>query len=212
MTSFSLFVSIDSLMARPRTIQTSALLSAAREVFVEQGFSATTASIAVRAGVSEGTLFKRFSTKEDLFIAALGLADYGQWRAALLEAVGQGEVQRNLERAALALLAEADERIGNLVAVFSRGIDPSHNPMLQKLKHPGQGDETTFIRYLQAEMEVGRIRPVDAEVTAVMLVGALGTFIHRESMPPPLQDEASRLDKGRFVRGLMDVLWPGLKP
>lgn len=199
-------------MARPRTIQDTHLLTVAREVFVEQGFSATTASIAQRAGVSEGTLFKRFSTKEDLFAAALGLSDYGSWRAGLLASVGQGEVQRNLERGALAMLAEADERIQNLVAVFSRGIDPSHNPMMEKLSHPGKGDEAAFASYLQREMDAGRIRPVDVEVTAVVLVGALGTFMHRECMPRPPGDTTFRLDKGRFVRGLMDVLWPGLRP
>lgn len=179
---------------------------------MEQGFAATTASIAVRAGVSEGTLFKRFSTKEDLFAAALGLTDYGVWRAGLLDSVGQGEVQRNLERAALALLDEANERIQNLMAVFSRGTDPSHNPMMQKLNDPGQGDENTFMRYLQAEMELGRIRPLDAGVSAVVLAGALAAFTHRECMPRPLQEQTVRIDRGRFVRGLMDVLWPGIKP
>lgn len=212
MTTAITFVSMDLLMARPRTISDAQLLSAAREVFVEQGFAATTASIAVRAGVSEGTLFKRFSTKEDLFAAALGLTDYGVWRAGLLDSVGQGEVQRNLERAALALLDEANERIQNLMAVFSRGTDPSHNPMMQKLNDPGQGDENTLMRYLQAEMELGRIRPLDAGVSAVVLAGALAAFIHRECMPRPLQEQTVRIDRGRFVRGLMDVLWPGMKP
>ncbi|WP_135230286.1 TetR/AcrR family transcriptional regulator [Deinococcus fonticola] len=211
-------------MARPRTIQDSVLLTAAREVFVEQGFSATTASIAVRAGVSEGTLFKRFSTKEDLFAAALGLSDYGAWRDGLLASVGQDEVQRNLERAAMAMLAEAQERIQNLVAVFSRGIDPSHNPMMQKLSDPSLGDEQAFAAYLGGEMEAGRVRPVDVQVTAVLLVGALGTFIHRECLPhsrsagssppapPPGPSFSQPLERGRFVRGVLDVLWPGLKP
>lgn len=205
-------MSIHLLMARPRTIQDTDLLLAAREVFVEQGFSASTATIARRAGVSEGTLFKRFPTKEDLFAAALGLNDYGAWRSELLARVGKGHVQRNLEQAALALLEEADERLENLVAVFSRGIDPSHNPMIEKLGHPGRGDEAAFSTYLQHEMELGRIRPVDVNILSVVLVGALGTFIHREHLPGATPEGQVKLEKGRFVRGLLDVLWPGLQP
>ena len=49
------------VMARPQTIHTDTILAAARDEFLAQGFTtATTARIAKRAGVSEGTIFKRF--------------------------------------------------------------------------------------------------------------------------------------------------------
>lgn len=49
--------------ARPRE-----LLAAARDLFVERGFAATrTGEIAERAGVSKGTLYVYFDTKENLF-------------------------------------------------------------------------------------------------------------------------------------------------
>lgn len=48
------------------------LLDAALELFVEKGFSATRAEeVAVRAGVSKGTLFLYFPSKEDLFKAVV---------------------------------------------------------------------------------------------------------------------------------------------
>jgi AcrR family transcriptional regulator len=57
-----------ALTARQRRI-----LEAAVEVFAERGFEgATTAAIAQRAGVAEGTLFKRYRTKRDLLLAVLG--------------------------------------------------------------------------------------------------------------------------------------------
>lgn len=200
-------------MARPRTIQNTDLLSAAKEVFIEQGFSATTASIAQRAGVSEGTLFKRFATKEDLFVAAMGLSEYGEWRAILLASSGQGEVRHNLERAALGLLSETDERMKNVVAVFSRGIDPSHNPLLHKLGESGRADVAAFAAYLQAEMRLGRVRLLDVEVAAITLIGALGTYIHSQCLPaPPGAVPAESIEAGRFVQGLLDVVWPGLQP
>jgi TetR/AcrR family transcriptional regulator len=48
------------------------LLDAALDLFVEKGFAATRAEeVAVRAGVSKGTLFLYFPSKEDLFKAAV---------------------------------------------------------------------------------------------------------------------------------------------
>ena len=56
-------------MARTRTISDEQILDAAQAVFLEQGPQATTSAIADRAGISEGTIFKRFPTKQALFFA-----------------------------------------------------------------------------------------------------------------------------------------------
>ncbi len=58
-------------MGRNKTISDDELLDVARDTFVEQGFAASTKEIARRAGVSEGLIFQRFQTKEDLFFAAM---------------------------------------------------------------------------------------------------------------------------------------------
>jgi len=58
-------------VARKRTIPDEDILKAAREVFVEKGFAASTRAIARHAGVSEGLLFQRYRTKADLFFAAM---------------------------------------------------------------------------------------------------------------------------------------------
>ncbi len=48
------------------------LLAAALDLFVEKGFAATRVEeVAQRAGVSKGTLFLYFSSKEDLFKAVV---------------------------------------------------------------------------------------------------------------------------------------------
>jgi AcrR family transcriptional regulator len=46
-------------------------MTAAREIFAEQGASATVAAIAQRAGVGPATLFRRFPTKRDLLLAVI---------------------------------------------------------------------------------------------------------------------------------------------
>jgi TetR/AcrR family transcriptional regulator len=63
------------------------LLAAALELFVEKGFAATRAEeVAKRAGVSKGTLFLYFSSKEELFKAVVReniSGRFGEWAAEL---------------------------------------------------------------------------------------------------------------------------------
>jgi AcrR family transcriptional regulator len=47
------------------------IIEAATEVFAEHGLEASTADIAARAGVGEGTLFRRFESKDDLIDAII---------------------------------------------------------------------------------------------------------------------------------------------
>jgi|SRR5581483_443061 len=58
-------------MGRKKTISDEDLLAAARAVFVKEGFGASTKQIARQAGVSEGVLYQRFTTKDELFFAAM---------------------------------------------------------------------------------------------------------------------------------------------
>lgn len=60
-------------MARPITISDQQILDAARALVTERGMLATSHEIALRANVSEGTLFKRFRTKTQLLQTALGV-------------------------------------------------------------------------------------------------------------------------------------------
>src|SRR6478752_8643248 len=61
------------------------LLDAALDLFVEKGFAATRAEeVAARAGVSKGTLFLYFPSKEELFKAVVRdniSGRFGEWNA-----------------------------------------------------------------------------------------------------------------------------------
>jgi AcrR family transcriptional regulator len=107
-------------MGRRKRISDEALLAAAREVFVAEGFGGSTRAIARRAGVSEAVLFQRPRTQLDLFFAAmvpppLDLAHL---------VVGAGHDQgagRGLEAIALEVMA------------YFRGIMPV---LMQLVTHP----------------------------------------------------------------------------
>ena len=82
--------------------------------------------------------------------------------------------------------------------------------MLGRLDDPVRRDAEALAAYLQAETSLGRLRPLDTEVTALTIMGALTHYIHREHMMPAQGRRA--IDAGRLVRSLFDVLWPGLSP
>lgn len=58
-------------MGRNKQVSDVAVLEAAKAVFVEQGFGASTREVARRAGISEAVLYQRYKTKLDLFFAAM---------------------------------------------------------------------------------------------------------------------------------------------
>lgn len=58
-------------MGRNKQVSDEALLEAAKAVFVEQGFGASTREVARSAGISEAVLYQRYRTKLELFFAAM---------------------------------------------------------------------------------------------------------------------------------------------
>lgn len=193
-------------MGRPQTISTERLLEVAREVFCEFGYSATTAQIARRAGISEGTLFKRFASKEALFSAAIGLDELPRWWQRLRGQAGQGEVRANLEDICTRFLELARGLMPRLMLVWSRGTQPP--PKLACEHDPHEQALEALAAYLRAEVQLGRVRPLEETVMARALLGALVTHIIREIHAAP----DGPPDDARFVADLLDAFWYGLQP
>jgi AcrR family transcriptional regulator len=61
-------------MARTRTITDDQILAVARDLFRTQGHDVSTRQVAESAGISEGVLYQRFGSKNDLFFAAMAPA------------------------------------------------------------------------------------------------------------------------------------------
>ena len=80
--------------ARRKEARPGELLAAALDLFVEKGYAATRVEeVAHRAGVSKGTLFLYFPTKEDLFKAVVReniSGRYAQWNEELERFEGDG--------------------------------------------------------------------------------------------------------------------------
>src|SRR5665213_2735977 len=58
-------------MGRPELVSREDIIAAARDVFVKEGLRASIRDVAAVAGISEAAIFKRFSTKAALIVAAM---------------------------------------------------------------------------------------------------------------------------------------------
>ena len=197
-------------MTRPTTITTTQILDAAREVFLEKGIQATTAEVARRAGVAEGSIFKRFHTKQELFIRAMQptLQDPAFLRK-LEQRVGKGELHENLVE------------FGGETLAFLRGILPlmmmswsnrecGLPPHLAAPDPPPVRALRRIAAYFAAEMALGRLRHQDPEILGRVFMGSLQNYVFFELLlkahhETPMPEET-------YLRGLVELIWTGAAP
>ena len=168
-------------MGRKPTISNDAIIRGAREVFLEAGPGAPTSRIAEACGVSEGTLFKRFGTKESLFAAAMGLPPLEPVIGDILT-VRPGETARN-----------RCIRIGGLLVRFFVQVIPRMTTMFASGNlQPGkifENDPKPPLELLRAvekmfnsEIQEGRIALDDPEVAARMMLSTSHNLAFFETM------------------------------
>ena len=196
-------------MARPVTITNEQILEAARRVFLERGYTANTAEIARAAGVSEGTLFKRYETKDVLFYAALGLPKSAPWVDNLQNRVGKGDVRTQLRDLAFELIAFFRDLLPRLTMMWSCRVPPSQRPPKHGV-HPAERGTQAIAEYLAAEVRLQRLRACDPNVMVRMFTGAVYHFVMMEIMG--MHMAAVPMSAESFVHGLVDTLWQGLRP
>lgn len=198
-------------MARHSTIRDETILDAAREVFLSRGVQATTAEVAERAGVSEGTLFNRFKSKDELFRAAM--LSHGvkiAWVAALEERAGKGRVKDNLFEVGLQIVEFFRVLMPFMMMSWSNKASGDLPAVMQAKDPPPAAALRKVAAYFQAEIEAGRLRKSNPEVLARAFVGGLQSYVFFEMLlkgrdPAPLTAED-------FVRGHVNLLWSGIAP
>ncbi len=206
-------------MARPVTIRESDLLEAARQVFLEKGTQATTAQVAHRAGVSEGTLFKRFGTKADLFRAAMSLGERMEppTFSRIEELVGQGDVEANLVLLGLDLVAFFQRLLPLTMMQWSNprlaGRLPEH---LDVPEPPPIAAQHRLSRYLDEEVRAGRASIENTAAFARAFLGALNAYVFFEMLSRHHgvagAGATSSLAAEEYVRAHVRALWHGIRP
>ncbi len=195
-------------MARPATIRDEDLLEAARAVFLERGILATTADVAARAGVSEGTLFKRFGSKTGLFHRAVRTDELARdYARALLE---RG-VELSGEAWVRALVRETLRFMRHLVPIVlvasSGGAEPG--PDMRGTDPPPLRTRRPIVAEITRRMKAGELALRDARLVVEIVFGTCWHEVHMGLAMPDV--ERGRTDE-EFVDGLSDLLWASLDP
>jgi AcrR family transcriptional regulator len=151
------------------------LLRAARAVIEQGGYSsATVAAIADRAGVASGTLYRHFSSKEELFVelfrAVCDREVEAMREAAEAMPAGSTHVDR-LETVLATFAARALRRPRLAWALIAEPVDPLVDA--ERLAYRARYSALTADA-LRAGIEAGELPPQDVELTAAALVGGCG--------------------------------------
>jgi AcrR family transcriptional regulator len=180
------------------------ILDAAAEVFAEKGFArATTKEVASKAGVSEGTIYNYFGSKEDLLIGLMNRLGDVQLRRMhftsdqLAQALKQDahDFLRGVLQTRHGFVARSKTMLGAIVAemLINRELLPYSESLAQ---------------HLQARIEQGEIRPMDVSLllrffSAVNIGLLVGLLIGDDLLQAQWQDEA-------FIEALTDFVMYGI--
>ena len=145
------------------------LLAAAREVFAACGFSgATTAEIALRAGVSEGILFHHFGSKRELFASVA--AGYGR---GLAHAMFGDEPGSELVSAADAI-RRAFQYVRENGALHRLFLVRDHQLAESVHDEPRREIVGALEAVFRNGVERGVLRPMDTRIVAELLYALVG--------------------------------------
>lgn len=192
-------------MSRPVTISNAQILDAARSLLLEEGVGVSTAAIARRAGVSEGTLFKRYASKDELVAAALAIPEPA-WLRKLESLPGTGTLKGNLIALSLEILEFYRQITPTVITIWSAHLAQGR-PAGRKA--PPVAGIRAIARYFDREIELGRMRAGSTHVLARTLMGAL----HKQAFQEVLGVRDHDWPTPRaFVKELVELLWTGIAP
>jgi TetR/AcrR family transcriptional regulator len=189
------------------------LLDAALALFVEKGFAATRVEeVAARAGVSKGTLFLYFPSKEELFKAVVRetiAGRFDEWNAEFERFEGDSaEMLRYCMHAWW-------ERIGMTAAsgitklvMGEAGMFPELAAFYQE-EVIGPGHDL-LKRILKRGIDRGEIRPIDVEYGVYSLISPMIFLLMWKHSMAPCCPVAQQLEPLSFIDSQLDLLLVGM--
>ncbi|WP_432250751.1 TetR/AcrR family transcriptional regulator [Streptomyces sanyensis] len=177
---------------RPRdAARDRALLNATLAVLVEHGFGGlTTAAVAARAGVSTATLYRRWSSKEDLVVAAA--ATFTEPHEPPATGTLEGDLRVVLRDKAAAMTGEGGRLMRALVG------EAAHNKALAEslttvFLEPAYERVAAVVR---SAVERGEIPPVeDCDLLGSVVLGPVMTSFFLTPQPPEHIDPATAQER-----------------
>jgi AcrR family transcriptional regulator len=187
-------------MARPPSITDEEILAAARAVFLDKGITATVDEVAARCGVGEATVFRRFPTKQSLFLAAMDTASEPIGLEVLLDRGDSPDVRGTLLALGREMLAVGRKMIPLAMMKMSNpGMEaqPARSARLARTM-------SLLTDYFRAQIEAGRINAKDPRVAARIWLGSVQHLVFFEYFtrtPDTITPEA-------YFEGLVDLFCP----
>jgi len=162
------------------------ILEAALAVFAEQGFDgATTKDIAARAEVTHGLIYFYFDSKEDLFLAAFEHEAEGIFKQMDIadivddDAPVEATLTEMLTRLLRALSSPQAQHLlqvmMHLAAHRERAVGPLRECRAYMANHTTHVTEH-LRQYLDRQLAMGRLREVDTQLMATLLLGSAMTL------------------------------------
>jgi TetR/AcrR family transcriptional regulator len=189
------------------------LLDAALDLFVEKGFAATRAEeVAVRAGVSKGTLFLYFPSKEELFKAVVReniSGRFTEWNEEFKTFEGSAA---DMVRACMKIWWD---RIGvtkasgitKLIISEARNFPDIAAFYQQEVIRPG---ETLIRAILQRGVDRGEFRVEDMEYATFSLVAPMIFLVMMKHSMGACVPQDHPLDPERYINSQVETLLHGL--
>jgi len=189
------------------------LLDAALDLFVEKGFAATRAEeVAARAGVSKGTLFLYFPSKEELFKAVVReniSGRFAEWNDEFetFEGSAADMVRYCLKVWWERIGATRASGITKLMISEARNFPELAAFYQHEVIRPG----TLLIRrILQRGMDSGEFRPLDLDYAVFSLVAPMIFLMMMKHSLGACAPQDYPLDPERYVRSQCETLLMGL--
>jgi TetR/AcrR family transcriptional regulator len=189
------------------------LLDAALDLFVEKGFSATRVDeVAARAGVSKGTLFLYFQSKEDLFKAVVRENIANQFPAWQVEFNAFNDSSSEMLRYAL---ISWWERIGKtrasgitkLVMSEAQNFPEIAEFYQEEVIKPGNA---MIRRILERGVQSGEFRDLDLEQAVHIIVAPMIFLMMWKHSMGACAASAKIVDPEQFIHMQVDVLLHGM--
>jgi AcrR family transcriptional regulator len=201
-------------MPRPPKITNEEILAAARQVFLEQGESGSTLEIAQKAGISEASIFKRFVTKQALFLAAIGISETAQYVKLLSNQTPTAEIRSELTEICIQMLGFYQEVMPRVMMMMTKT-----KSSLPPLVPPPLRDAQLFAGYLDRAIAAHQLKPCDSMTVAHAIVGAIQNYAMTQTIAskipfpiPFVLPKLKSIEPEIFIHNLIETLWAGIAP
>jgi AcrR family transcriptional regulator len=191
-------------MGRHKTISDADVLDIARDVFRARGHGATTRQIAEAAGISEGVLYQRFGSKDDLFFAAMHPRGPD-----IEQLLGPKDPVDDARAYLRAVVVRLGKYFAEVIPLALRVMThPSFDPGSLARAQPNAAAvlRESLTERLTSLARRKRIVTASEAVTARLLVSLAHDWALGNVLSP-----GSRPQRNRQLKAMVDVVWEGLR-